>query len=118
MSKRTEREYDDLRPDGIDLLVRAKTVGNEIHIVVAQLANQYGIAPRYVEEKLVELHNNKIIRLSAYYETGVVKPLSVGVVHRSGFPLPSEIDNFRRLQGCKLEVVRRTREILCRRGSG
>jgi len=59
----------------IDLLVRAKTVGKEIHILVAQLANEYCIDQRFVEQKLTELHNDKIIRLSAYHETGVVKPL-------------------------------------------
>jgi hypothetical protein len=41
-------DYDKL---AIGLLLRAKTVGEEIHILVAQLANEYGIDQRYVEEK-------------------------------------------------------------------
>jgi hypothetical protein len=53
----------------IDLLERAKAAGQEFHIRVAELAEQYGMERRYVEEKLVELHNDKLIRLSAFHES-------------------------------------------------
>jgi hypothetical protein len=60
----------------LDLLRRLKAVGGkEIHIVVAQLANEYGIEQRYVETKLAKLHEAKIIRLSAFHESKGVIPL-------------------------------------------
>lgn len=48
-----------------DLLNQAKVVSDGIFIFVPQLANEYGLDEKYVEEKLVELHDNEIIRLSS-----------------------------------------------------
>lgn len=59
----------------IDLLLSAKTAGSEIHIVVAQWASKYGVEQRYAREKLVQLHQDKIIRLSAFHESKGVQPL-------------------------------------------
>jgi hypothetical protein len=59
----------------LDLLFRAKTAQNDIHIVVAQWAGEYGVPERFAREKLVQLHQDKIIRLSAFHESKGVQPL-------------------------------------------
>jgi|SRR5208283_5014762 len=59
----------------IDLLLAAKTARGEMHIVVGQWASKYGVEERYAREKLVQLHQDKIIRLSAFHESKGVKPL-------------------------------------------
>ena len=59
----------------IDFLLQAKTARGEIHIVVRQWASKYGVEERYAREKLVQLHRDKIIRLSAFHESKGVIPL-------------------------------------------
>ena len=59
----------------IEFLHGLKVAGDEVHIRVQELANKYGIEQRYVREKLVEWHTDKLIRLSAHHESGAVKPL-------------------------------------------
>jgi hypothetical protein len=59
----------------IDLLVGAKRAGDDLFIRVHELAAKYGIAERHVREVLVEMHKDKLIRISAFHESGVVKPL-------------------------------------------
>jgi hypothetical protein len=60
----------------IDILLAVKTTRGEMHIVVGQWASQYGVEERFAREKLVQLHQDKIIRLSAFHE-------SKGVSYRS-----------------------------------
>ena len=68
--------YESLTKLTIDLLQRAKTARGEIHIVVGQLAEEHGLTERrYVEERLVSLHNTKVIQLSAFHEKAGVQPL-------------------------------------------
>jgi pyrimidine deaminase RibD-like protein len=59
----------------VDLLRGAKAAHDDLRIRVHELANKYGIDPKHVQEKLVELHADKLILLSAYHESGAVKPL-------------------------------------------
>jgi hypothetical protein len=59
----------------IDLLLAAKTARGEIHIVVGQWASKYNVEERYAREKLVQLHQDKVIRLSAFHESKSVQPL-------------------------------------------
>ena len=72
----------------IDLLNAGKVArGDDFHIRVHELAHKYGIEQGYVREKLVELHTNKLIRLSAYHESGAVRPLE-------GWPDPEYFFNY------------------------
>jgi hypothetical protein len=59
----------------IGFLRRLEAAGDEVHFHVSELVNEYGIEERYVREKLVGLHNEKLIRLSAPNGSGAVKPL-------------------------------------------
>jgi hypothetical protein len=59
----------------LDLLLRAKTARGEIHIMVGQWASEYHVEERFAREKLVQLHQDKIIRLSAFRESKGVQPL-------------------------------------------
>ena len=59
----------------LDLLLRAKAAGQEIHIVVTQWASEHGVQQRFAREKLVQLHQDKIIRLSAFHDLNGVQPL-------------------------------------------
>jgi hypothetical protein len=59
----------------IDLLLALQTARGEMHIVVGQWASKYGVEERFAREKLVQLHQDKIIRLSAFHESKGVIPL-------------------------------------------
>ena len=60
----------------IEFLRGLKAAGEEVqHFRLPELASKYGIKEGYVREKLVEWHNDKLIRLSAFHESGAVKPL-------------------------------------------
>jgi hypothetical protein len=52
----------------VDLLQQARTAHEYLPIRVHEIAHKYGIETRYVQEKLVELHANKFIKLSAWDE--------------------------------------------------
>jgi hypothetical protein len=50
----------------IEFLQGLKAAGEEVqHFRVPELASEYGIKEGYVRERLVEWHNDKLIRLSA-----------------------------------------------------
>ncbi len=53
----------------IETLQRAKQAPDALHIRTYQLAAQYEIEEKYIRERLVELHTEKLIRLSAWDET-------------------------------------------------
>lgn len=59
----------------LELLLTLKKTKSEIHIVVTEWAGRYGVEERFFREKLVQLHQDKIIRLSAFHESKGVQPL-------------------------------------------
>lgn len=59
----------------IEFLRGLKAAGDEMHFLVPQFATKYGIEQRHFRERLVEWHTDKLIRLSAFHESGAVKPL-------------------------------------------
>jgi hypothetical protein len=60
----------------IEFLTRLKDARDEVHFLVGELAGKYGIQETYVREKLVEWHNDKLIRLSGFHQSAVTsKPL-------------------------------------------
>jgi hypothetical protein len=60
----------------IEFLRGLKAAGDEVqHFRVHELAAKYGVKESYVREKLVEWHTDKLIRLSAFHESGAVRPL-------------------------------------------
>jgi hypothetical protein len=50
----------------IDMLRGAQRAPEAMHILTYELAAQYGIEEKYVRERLVELHTEKFICLSAW----------------------------------------------------
>jgi hypothetical protein len=59
----------------IEFLTRLKDARDEVHFLVSELTGRYGIQESHVREKLVEWNTDKLIRLSAFHESGAVKPL-------------------------------------------
>jgi hypothetical protein len=65
-------KFDKMR---IGLLIRAQAAPDDARIRVHEIADEYGVEERFVRETLVQLHTDKLIRLSAFHQIGVVKPL-------------------------------------------
>ncbi len=55
----------------IDLLLGAKAAHDDLRIRTPELAHKYGVEERFVREKLVDLHAQKLIRLSAWDDNAV-----------------------------------------------
>jgi len=61
-------KFDKMR---IGLLLRAKAAPDDARIRVHEIAHEYGVEERFVRETLVQLHTDKLIRLSAWDESRV-----------------------------------------------
>jgi hypothetical protein len=64
--------FDKMKTEFLILLQDAR---DEVHFLVGELAGKYAIKEGYVREKLVEWHTDKLIRLSAFHQSGAIKPL-------------------------------------------
>jgi hypothetical protein len=61
-------KFDKMR---IGLLLRAKDATDDARILVHEIAYEYGVEVRFVRETLVDLHTQKLIRLSAWDDNEV-----------------------------------------------
>jgi hypothetical protein len=61
----------------IELLQRASTAHDYLHVRTNELAQEFGIGQRYVQEKLAQLHEDGFVELSAWDEKeGRAKPFN------------------------------------------